>query len=125
MSEQKATPRLTDCTYVELNLGDKVTLCSECRGVYDDRGEGGYVECVAVCSRHVRSELVDELVAALKFYADPRKYQGANHAADPDEEMVAGYYRLDVSRDGGEKARAVLAKVEKDAKQDLGTEAKG
>lgn len=51
----------------------------------------------------------DALVEALKFYADERKYQGANCKADDDEETVAGYYRLDVSRDGGNKARKVLA----------------
>jgi len=45
----------------------------------------------------------------LKFYADKRKYEGPNAEADPDEECAAGYYRLDVTRDGGKKARDILS----------------
>ncbi len=43
----------------------------------------------------------DRMENALKFYADPRKYKGANSKADDDEEVVAGFYRLDVTRDAG------------------------
>lgn len=49
-----------------------------------------------------------ELLAALKFYADPRKYEGPNQRADSDEEAVASY-RVDVTRDRGEKARHAIA----------------
>lgn len=45
---------------------------------------------------------------ALRFYADKRKYAGPNSIAEQDEECVAGFYRLDVTRDGGEKARAAM-----------------
>lgn len=64
---------------------------------------------------YVRAEMLedvarerDALREALKFYADERKYEGANSVADPDEESVAGYYRLDVTRDRGSKARTAL-----------------
>jgi hypothetical protein len=50
-----------------------------------------------------------ELVEALKFYADPRKYQGPNQSPETDEEEIPGGYRLDVTRDRGEKARQALA----------------
>jgi hypothetical protein len=52
----------------------------------------------------------DALREALRFYADPRKYEGPNQRADPDE-VSAGPFRIDVTRDGGRRARAALGET--------------
>ena len=57
---------------------------------------------------------LDELRAALSFYADETRYWGPNQRLAVDESDVwsaeAGLdvYRLDVTRDGGAIARAAL-----------------
>jgi hypothetical protein len=73
---------------------------------------------VAFCDKPERAkELATDyesrmkLVAALQFYADPKRYEGSNQRRDSGdpytpEEMP---YRLDVYRDSGEIARAALA----------------
>ena len=58
-------------------------------------------------------ERLNKCVEALEFYSDHRKYEGPNSVADPDEECVAGYYRLDVTRDHGNKAQAAIAEARK------------
>lgn len=55
----------------------------------------------------------DALVKALEFYADPRRYNGANQKpieADPYAQPGEVYIR-DVTRDNGSLARSALAKL--------------
>lgn len=55
-------------------------------------------------------------IDALEFYADKRKYEGANQRADQDEKekghCVANHYRLDVTRDLGNLAATALKQLE-------------
>lgn len=53
------------------------------------------------------------LAKALRFYADPSRYEGANQRpVEGDEFKVPGLpYRLDVTRDCGEIARAAIAEA--------------
>lgn len=67
------------------------------------------MEYVAVSDCRAIEERLNACVEALEFYADKRKYEGPNSVADPDEECVAGYYRLDVTRDHGVKAKRAIA----------------
>ena len=62
----------------------------------------------ALNSHAAASEKIRVLREAMNFYADPRKYKGPNQQAEPDEEEVPGGYRVDVTRDQGQKARAAL-----------------
>ena len=71
-----------------------------------ENGPANAAFIVRACNSHAA------LVAALKFYADKRSYEGSNQLAKKGEESQ-GPYRLDVGRDGGAKARAVLAAVKK------------
>lgn len=76
-----------------------------------ERKMGEYVRNLYEADRTALLEQIDQLVEALTFYADPRKYLGPNQDPDPDEESAGeGSYHLDVTRDGGSKARALLAK---------------
>ncbi len=54
----------------------------------------------------------DALRKALSFYADPTRYHGPNQRLDEPDEWSASVglsvYRLDVTRDQGAIARAVL-----------------
>lgn len=95
--------------------------CDDCQAIKHWDAAVPYVN-VLLCPEHAtasaeikRLEAVNAaLLDALEFYADPRKYKGGNCRADPDEESVAGYYRLDVSRDGGDKARAAISLKDQD-----------
>lgn len=53
---------------------------------------------------------IEELERALRFYADPKRYNGSNQRVDkPDEYQPPDMpYLLDVSRDGGTIARKAL-----------------
>jgi hypothetical protein len=65
----------------------------------------------AVCEANARLlDERDEARKALRFYADPLRYQGGNQRPLPGDEFTpAGfYYRIDVTRDGGAIARAAL-----------------
>lgn len=55
----------------------------------------------------------DDLVRALEFYADPRRYRGPNQNPITDDPYAKPdqVYIQDVSRDDGSIARAILAKV--------------
>lgn len=58
-------------------------------------------------------ERVAELEAALKFYAEPRRYDGPNQnnpGNDPHTKSDALYF-TDVTRDGGGRASAALSKA--------------
>ncbi len=68
-------------------------------------------------ARHAAAELalkadaqIERLRHALAFYADPTRYHGPNQRAEEgDPYTEAGPYMLDVTRDAGMLARAVLA----------------
>jgi hypothetical protein len=58
------------------------------------------------------AEKIARLTKALAFYADPRRYLGPNARNDWDDPYAKGVYPVyvqDVSRDGGDVARAALA----------------
>jgi hypothetical protein len=56
------------------------------------------------------------LIAALEFYADPKRHEGANQRNDADDKFSNGSaYLFDVTRDGGGIARAAL-KLAQDGK---------
>jgi hypothetical protein len=56
---------------------------------------------------------IDAMKRALEFYADPKRYRGANqnNAGDKFTDPQAPYM-LDVTRDGGEIARKALSTIE-------------
>lgn len=56
--------------------------------------------------------IINTLVKALEFYADPRRYMGPNQRNDFSDPYSPGPYLQDVSRDGGEIARVTLACIE-------------
>lgn len=57
------------------------------------------------------SRYIERLELALKFYADPQRYNGSNQRNDSDDSFSDGApYLKDVSRDGGEIARKALGK---------------
>ncbi len=66
------------------------------------------LECIVKC---VNSHA--DLVAALEFYADPKRYEGPNQKAEAGDEHTPSenVYRQDVIRDQGDIARAALAKA--------------
>ena len=59
------------------------------------------------------ADTIDALVAALEFYADPKRYEGANQRPLVDDKYTPEgmSYRLDVTRDHGDIARAALARA--------------
>ena len=63
-----------------------------------------------------RDALFDEMVEALAFYADPRRYDGPNQKNPGDDKHSAGPYLQNVTRDNGDLARAVLSKVREASK---------
>ena len=74
-------------------------------------------EAIAALRSSTQEEKKDDvLVKALRFYADPERYMGANQRLiAPDEYTPEGRaYMQDVTRDGGEIARAALL-----AKEDM------
>jgi len=68
-----------------------------------------YAEVTAL--RKSLLEAASQLAAlreALEFYANPKSYQGPNQRAEEGEKHTVGSYRIDVTRDGGDIARAAL-----------------
>ncbi len=57
-----------------------------------------------------------DLLAALRFYADSRRYEGGNQKPldDDPHQPTWLYYRLDVTRDNGHIAAAAIAKAKTD-----------
>jgi hypothetical protein len=55
---------------------------------------------------------IDELEAALRFYADHKRYNGANQRNEISDPFSAGPYLQDVTRDGGDIARKALHALE-------------
>jgi len=107
--------------------GEKITVywCSVCRRKVDEvdvirnwKDRAGNCMDLVLCKcgnkvQDLDSALdslvlrVQDLETALGFYADPRRYQGPNQRAEAGEESEGGY-RIDITRDGGRKARAAL-----------------
>lgn len=52
---------------------------------------------------------VFELVEAVKFYADPKRYVGVDHYTSPNQDFPAWTWTPEVAQDKGGIARAALA----------------
>lgn len=109
VSDEKCTP-LLPCPFCGgpcdpegwmSNDGRTGPACDECGGSTD------------TVERWNSRPLVAALVKALEFYANPSRYEGANMSPLPDDPFQPSdlVYRLDVTRDNGEIARAALTSV--------------
>jgi len=78
----------------------------------DELSEDGPDIARAFIALHARCT---KLETALRFYADPKRYEGPNQRAEPGDEWTApdAPYRQDVGRDNGRNARAALAEGSK------------
>jgi len=112
MSEHTATPwhvglhnRVIGATSQRVALCDDNELTA---------GSANAAFIVTACNSHAAlTQQRDELAAALEFYADSTRYQGPNQRANGSDKFTqeGQPYRMDATRDGGDIARAALAKV--------------